>query len=205
MFKNDSNIKRKRRKAIVDIARKMISEKGIFGASILEIAQSAGIGRSTMYEYFKTKEELLIYIRELYLEKMYDIHIDISEQSSGIAQLETLLNHYFEAMLENREALIYFMEFNRLFKDQKDAFLIETYSSHSLFLTAIETGRKDGTLNIPHIEKTITIIMETLIAAATRFAVKDEYSYTDNNIRINRNDMGQIIQFMLYGINRQNC
>ena len=48
-----------RRSAILHAACKEFSEKGFAGAKIEEIARQVGIGKSTVYEYFPSKTDLL--------------------------------------------------------------------------------------------------------------------------------------------------
>lgn len=43
---------------IMKAALKIFSEKGFYDAKIVDIAKEAGIGKGTVYEYFRSKEEL---------------------------------------------------------------------------------------------------------------------------------------------------
>jgi len=49
-----------RRKKILLVASKLMSQKGYRGASLQEIADHVGIHKSTLFHYFKNKEELLL-------------------------------------------------------------------------------------------------------------------------------------------------
>lgn len=48
-----------RRDQILDAAREVISENGYDQSSVDQIAKRAGLSRSTVYEYFRSKEEIL--------------------------------------------------------------------------------------------------------------------------------------------------
>lgn len=48
----------KRRASILEAAAAVFSEKGFHAATMEEIATRAGIGKSTVYEYFESKEDL---------------------------------------------------------------------------------------------------------------------------------------------------
>jgi TetR/AcrR family fatty acid metabolism transcriptional regulator len=48
-----------RRQEIIMAAMKLFAEKGFHNAKIEEVALAAGIGKGTIYEYFRSKEELL--------------------------------------------------------------------------------------------------------------------------------------------------
>ena len=53
-----------RKNRIIDSALKIFAEKGFQDATISEISKAAGVSDATVYEYFKTKEELLFTIPE---------------------------------------------------------------------------------------------------------------------------------------------
>lgn len=71
-----------RRHEIVDIAIRIFSEKGFRQTSMREIAQAAEMGKSSLYDFFNTKEELVVFALE---EEM----ADILEKAQAIACLDT--------------------------------------------------------------------------------------------------------------------
>jgi len=48
-----------RKQEIIRAAQEIISEKGLKGSTITEIAKHAGVADSIIYHYFKNKEDLL--------------------------------------------------------------------------------------------------------------------------------------------------
>ena len=52
--------KEQRKQEIALVALDLFAEKGIEAASISEVAKAAGIGKGTVYEYFASKEELIV-------------------------------------------------------------------------------------------------------------------------------------------------
>lgn len=54
--------KEQRRERILECAMKIFAEKGFQDATISEISKAAGVSDATVYEYFKSKEELLFSI-----------------------------------------------------------------------------------------------------------------------------------------------
>jgi AcrR family transcriptional regulator len=52
--------KKKTRQAIMDAAIKLFSEKGFDHTSVNELAKTAGVGKSTIYGYFHTKNEIFL-------------------------------------------------------------------------------------------------------------------------------------------------
>ena len=49
---------------ILDAAEKIMSKKGLIDSSIAEIARTAGVTESLIYNYFESKEDLLFNITE---------------------------------------------------------------------------------------------------------------------------------------------
>lgn len=63
--RNDAEIKKERRKeqkreVIFEAALNLFAEKGFHPTKVEEIAEAAGIGKGTLYEYFSGKENLLV-------------------------------------------------------------------------------------------------------------------------------------------------
>lgn len=55
---------RRNRESLVAAARRIMSEKGIDGSTMLEIAEQADVGAGTVYNYFESKEDLAIAVLE---------------------------------------------------------------------------------------------------------------------------------------------
>ncbi|MFB9953150.1 TetR/AcrR family transcriptional regulator [Rhizobium puerariae] len=64
------------REALVRAARIVMSEKGVDGATMLEIAARADVGAGTVYNYFKSKDDLAVAVLE---EMMYDLGLRIEK------------------------------------------------------------------------------------------------------------------------------
>ena len=67
---------KRNRRALIDAARRIMSEKGIDAATMLEIAEAADVGAGTVYNYFKSKEDLAIAVLE---ELMHELAIRIEK------------------------------------------------------------------------------------------------------------------------------
>ncbi len=64
---NESRVARRQRRtrdALIAAARDVMTEKGVEAATMLEIAELADMGAGTVYNYFKSKEELAIAVLE---------------------------------------------------------------------------------------------------------------------------------------------
>jgi AcrR family transcriptional regulator len=53
-----------RRRAIFEAAAQLFLAKGFAGSSMREIAAAAGVGKSTLYDYYQTKDDILLFVVE---------------------------------------------------------------------------------------------------------------------------------------------
>ena len=61
--------KKEKEKRIFESAIDLFAQKGYARASIAEIAVNAGVGKGTVYEYFKNKEDLFFAVFQWYMQK----------------------------------------------------------------------------------------------------------------------------------------
>jgi AcrR family transcriptional regulator len=79
------------RKALVAAARKLFAERGPDGLTIVEVAKSAGLNRSTAYQHFRSREELTQAVAEEFATELRGM---LEEQRGQSEQIEFFV-HYF--------------------------------------------------------------------------------------------------------------
>ena len=62
--------KRRNRLALIEAANKIMTEKGIDAATMLEIAELADVGAGTVYNYFASKDELAVCVLEQVMDRL---------------------------------------------------------------------------------------------------------------------------------------
>lgn len=85
MHKSEGRVARRQkrnRRALIDSARRIMSQKGIDAATMLEIAEQADVGAGTVYNYFKSKEDLAIAVLE---ELMHELALKIEQVTNAFA------------------------------------------------------------------------------------------------------------------------
>lgn len=65
---------RRNREALIRAARAVMAEKGVDAATMVEIAERADVGAGTVYNYFKSKEDLAVAVLE---SMMHDLAVRI--------------------------------------------------------------------------------------------------------------------------------
>ncbi|MGI5824044.1 MAG: TetR/AcrR family transcriptional regulator [Bacillota bacterium] len=83
MVKHDINIKNEKKLRILAAAGKMFAEKGYHKTTIEDIAKAAGIGKSTFYEYYESKEEILKFIVDLASEYFLGVMLNQTRNCSS--------------------------------------------------------------------------------------------------------------------------
>jgi len=96
-----SRIRENRRSEILLAAQREFCEKGLEAASISEIARRAGIGKSTIYEYFTSKDQLLEEVcRHLWQTVTSKIDASFSEEKTFHAKLVSYYHIIHDLMEE---------------------------------------------------------------------------------------------------------
>lgn len=102
-----------RRKMILEAAREVFARSGLKGARTRELAQAAGINQATLFEHFKSKEELFI---AAVLEPMQQLMEGARERAESYASassaedlmpmLQTGIAQHLHSMVANYPLLI---------------------------------------------------------------------------------------------------
>ncbi|NOZ83239.1 MAG: TetR/AcrR family transcriptional regulator [Epsilonproteobacteria bacterium] len=98
-----SNIRSNTYKKIINSAIALFRKKGYQEVSILSICKDAGIGNSTFYQYFPTKDALLKEIVENLIELIGDsVSRSMNHYSSiKVEKLQTFLKDFFDCIYDN--------------------------------------------------------------------------------------------------------
>lgn len=95
---------------IIKAALKIFSEKGFYDAKIVDIANEAGIGKGTVYEYFKSKEELFKEIIKYSLNKYKNNLENIIEENKSIENtLSSICRFHGYFIAENKNMALALM------------------------------------------------------------------------------------------------
>lgn len=121
-------------------------KKGFQETSMREIAETAGLGKSTLYDYFKTKDEILVYFFEDQLN-------DVTEEAQSIAlknlSADKRLRQIMEKHLENLQAnkslfLKLSLESQRLKPESQKQIQEKQNAYQDLIRALIEEGIREG-------------------------------------------------------------
>jgi len=93
----------KKEKAILDSAREFFFRYGYKKTSMDEIAEEAGIGKGTIYNYFKNKEDLFIRTAEL---KRLEVLDKVRQEMGRLKRADQKMLHFTLAMVQDIREMV---------------------------------------------------------------------------------------------------
>jgi AcrR family transcriptional regulator len=69
--KPSPDLRDRREREILEAAAAVFAERGLRSARMVDVAERAGIGKSTVYEYFRSKEDLFLRLFDWYTEQAF--------------------------------------------------------------------------------------------------------------------------------------
>lgn len=111
-----------------------------------EIAEAAGLGKSTLYDYFKTKDEILVYYFEDHLNDLTEDAQKIAMQnSSADKRLRQIMEMYLEYMQANKNLFMKItMETQRLKVESQKQIQEKRHAYQDLIRVLIDEGIREG-------------------------------------------------------------
>lgn len=101
--KQFEEIRTRSKDKILHAALDLFSQAGYQNVSVSQIAIKAGVAKGLLYNYFSSKEDMLMAIIELIMQDMYAFMVDISQESDPVKKLEKLVRITFRLFREKRE------------------------------------------------------------------------------------------------------
>ncbi len=93
-----------KRDMILDSAYHLFQANGYHDTKIIDIAEKAGIGKGTVYEYFDSKESILF---QLFQIKILDRYENLSDIISSCTDCENKIKQYIDFELKNLENFVF--------------------------------------------------------------------------------------------------
>jgi TetR/AcrR family transcriptional regulator, cholesterol catabolism regulator len=136
----------KRRHEIFHQVVNVFLKKGFQETSMREIAEAAGLGKSTLYDYFKTKDEILVYFFEDQLNDMTEDAQKIALQnSSANIRLRQVMEKYIEISQANKSLFLKLtQEAQRLKPESQKQVQEKRYAYQDLVRALIDEGIREG-------------------------------------------------------------
>ncbi len=179
----DEGLIEKRREQMIQGAVKLFKEKGFHRATTREIAKEAGFSIGTLYEYIRTKEDVLYLVCDSIYNEVHIRLSNLSIQEGTIEGLRMAISQYFHLINDmSDEFLVMYQESKSLPKDALTYVLKKEMEMVSLFEDLLLACAKSGDLRIPKEEIGIAahhIVVQGQMWAFRRWALHKNYSIED--------------------------
>ena len=121
-------------------------KKGFQETSMQEIADAAGLGKSTLYDYFKTKDEILVYFFEDQWDDVIEEAQKIAVQNCGAdARLRKIMEAYLESLQANKNLFLKLsVESQRLKLESQKQIQDKRHAYQDIIRALIEEGVREG-------------------------------------------------------------
>ena len=135
-----------RREEIVGAALELISEKGFQKTSMREIAVLANMGKSSLYDFFKTKDEIVVYAVEKKIEEtMQTVNKIIADESSPEQRLRKIMQNHLFVPKQYKTVLMWLQtESEYLEQSYRNRLKVARYAYQDKIKSVIENGVTAG-------------------------------------------------------------
>lgn len=135
-----------RRREIFNAASKLFLDKGFQETSMREIAQAAGMGKSSLYDYFKTKDEIVIFVLEEEAQLLTEQAQDIARMDlPPDVRIQQIMEMHLEFMQGNQQLFARLaVEAQRLSLASQRRIQEKRYAYQDLVATVIKHGIEQG-------------------------------------------------------------
>lgn len=176
----DENLIEKRREQIIDGAVKLFKEKGFHRATTREIAKAAGFSIGTLYEYIRTKEDVLYLVCDSIYNEVQSRLSTSMDQEGNVEGLRIAIDTYFHLIDDmSDEFVVMYQESKSLPKDALQYVLKKEMEMVSLFKRLIHACVNSGELRITEEAVDIAahhVVIQGQMWAFRRWAIQSQYS-----------------------------
>ncbi|WP_262174379.1 TetR/AcrR family transcriptional regulator [Saccharococcus sp. Marseille-Q5394] len=176
----DESLIEKRRKQIIDGAVQLFKEKGFHRATTREIAKAAGFSIGTLYEYIRTKEDVLYLVCDSIYNEVQSRLSTLMDQEGNVEGLRMAIDSYFHLIDDmSDEFVVMYQESKSLPKDALQYVLKKEMEMVALFKNLLEACVRSGELRIDEAEVDMAahhVVVQGQMWAFRRWALRDTYT-----------------------------
>jgi AcrR family transcriptional regulator len=155
-----------RREEIIAVALRLIEENGFQKTSMREIAVSAKMGKSSLYDYFKTKEEIVVYaVEEKIEETIQKVQKIIADESSPEQCLRKIMLNHLGVPKQYRTVLMWLnTESDYLEEEYRKRLKTARYAYQDIIKSVIENGVIAGIFRKTDADLMARLLINSVIA-----------------------------------------
>ncbi len=181
-----------RRHQVFDASISLFLSNGFQETTMREIAEAARMGKSTLYDYFKTKDEILIsFVEDAIEDLMVQAQQIVRQDTPVIERLHQLLHAHLEYLMSNKEIYVRLTyEVQRLALDSQQRIQVRRHAYQDLICRLIEEAVQEGVFRP----------VDPLLATRTILALLTPVAYTSRPTGTPDEMMHKALDIFLYGV-----
>ncbi|PLT31669.1 TetR/AcrR family transcriptional regulator [Peribacillus deserti] len=150
----DERLILKRRNEMIRGAVTLFKEKGFHRTTTREIAKAAGFSIGTLYEYIRTKEDILYLVCDHIYEEVRDrLQKDVDTSKGTLESLKLGIYNFFKVMDDMQdEVLVMYQEVKSLTRDALPYVLKKEMEMVAMFEQIIHLCRENGEIDLTESE-----------------------------------------------------
>lgn len=182
----------RRRNEIANSAVPLFLTKGFNETSMREIGEAAGTGKSTLYDYFKTKDEVLLtVIEEMINGATAEARLIIAQPLPAVERLQQMMMKHLEYLMAQKEVYLKLsFEMQRLSLESQQRIQMHRHAYQDLVRGLIDEGIAEGTIRK----------VDSLVAARTLITALTPAVYTSRPSGTPEQMLNEIFDIILKGI-----
>lgn len=182
----------RRRKEIFHASVHLFLSKGFNETSMREIAKAAGIGKSTLYDYFPSKDDILLSFLEDELQTLTDQMGEIGKQNAGaMEKLRKMMFAYMEYLATNQDFYVKLSyQVQRLAQESIERIQRKRHALQDMVRGTLEEGIQEGCFRP----------VDSLLATRVIFTALTPAVYTTRPSSSRQQMMEEAFTLMLKGI-----
>jgi TetR/AcrR family transcriptional regulator, cholesterol catabolism regulator len=139
-FVKDEKLIQKRRQEMIKAAVSLFKEKGFHRTTTREIAKTSGFSIGTLYEYIRTKEDILYLVCDAIYDQVKErLEKEIDVEKGGLSRLKKAIAAYFKLMDDLQdEVLVMYQEVKSLSGEALPYVLRKELEMTNMFETLIQ-------------------------------------------------------------------
>lgn len=177
----DKNLVELRRMEIVKAAVDLFVRKGYHKTTIREIAQRFGMSVGTLYEYIRTKDDILLLVCD-YIHTSVSTRVkpSLKVSSDSTETLKTAISTYYQIVDEMQDYVVFlYQETKSLSRDAREYIFNAEHEMTKIFEEILINGKNDGSFSIN--KKDIQLIAHNIMVlgqmwAFRRWAFRSNYT-----------------------------
>jgi TetR/AcrR family transcriptional regulator, cholesterol catabolism regulator len=155
----------RRRHEIFGASVKLFLKKGFQETSMREIAETVGIGKSTLYDYFKTKDEILVWgVEDQIMDLTVEVQEIVKQPAPAIKRLRQAMKTHLEFLVSSKEFYLKLsFEVQRLNLESQKRIQVRRHMYQDLIRQLVDDGIAEGSFR----KVDSLLVARTLITALT--------------------------------------